>query len=63
MAEINEGNYTGIFLFDLNGLTASSGKLFNDGLTQAVTASARLRCQVGGTTYFIPLCAVEALTS
>lgn len=54
---------TGGFLFDLNGLTAASGKLFNSGLSQAVTAAARLRVQVGGTTYYIPLCASEALTS
>lgn len=54
---------TGAFLFDLNGLTAGSGKLFNNGLSQAVTAAARLRVQVGGTTYYIPLCAAEALTS
>jgi hypothetical protein len=47
----------------LNGLTANTGKLLRTGLTQAVTASARLRCQVNGTTYYIPLCANEALTS
>ena len=51
------------FLFNLAGLTAGSGKIFNSGLSQAVTAAARLRCKVGATTYFIPLCAVEALTS
>ena len=54
---------TAAFLFDLNGLTAASGKLFNSGLSQVVTAAARLRCQVGGTTYYIPLCAAEALSS
>lgn len=54
---------TGGFLFDLNGLTANTGKLYRAGLSQAVTATARLRCQVGGTTYYIPLCVNEALTS
>lgn len=54
---------TGGFLFDLNGLTANTGKLFRSGLSQAVTAAARLRCQVGGTTYYIPLCTNEALTA
>lgn len=54
---------TGAFLFDLNGLTAASGKLFNSGLSQVVTAAARLRCKVGSTTYYIPLCAAEALSS
>lgn len=51
------------FLFDLNGLTAASGKLYRAGLSQAVTATARLRCQVAGVTYYIPLCAAEDLTS
>ena len=51
------------FLFDLNGLTANSGKLYRAGLSQAVTATARLRCQVSGVTYYIPLCVNEALTS
>jgi hypothetical protein len=51
------------FLFDLNGLTAASGKLYRAGLSQVVTATARLRCQVAGVTYYVPLCANEALTS
>lgn len=51
------------FLFDVNGLTPNTGKLFRTGLSQAVTASARLRVQVGGTSYYIPLCVNEALTS
>jgi hypothetical protein len=51
------------FLFDLNGVTANTGKLYRAGLSQAVTATARLRCQVAGTTYYIPLCVNEALTS
>ena len=51
------------FLFDVNGLTANTGKLLRTGLSQAVTASARLRVQVNGTSYYIPLCVNEALTS
>jgi hypothetical protein len=51
------------FLFNIAGLTANSGKLFNSGLSQVVTAAARLRVKVGATTYYIPLCAAEALTS
>jgi hypothetical protein len=51
------------FLINIAGLTAGSGKLFNSGLSQVVTAAARLRVKVGATEYFIPLCAVEALTS
>lgn len=51
------------FLFSVAGLTAASGKIFNNGLSQAVTASARIRVNIGGTEYFIPLCAAEALTS
>lgn len=54
---------TGGFLFDLNGLTANTGKLYRAGLSQAVTATARLRVQVAGVTYYIPLCVNEALTS
>ena len=51
------------FLFDINGLTANTGKLLRTGLSQAVTATARLRVQVNGTSYYIPLCVNEALTS
>lgn len=51
------------FLFDIGGLTANTGKLLRTGLSQAVTATARLRVQVNGTTYYIPLCVNEALTS
>ena len=64
------GNATGVatfdtngFLFDINGLTANTGKLLREGLSQAVTATARLRCKVGNTVYYIPLCVNEALTS
>jgi hypothetical protein len=54
---------TSALLFDLNGLSAGSGKLFNSGLSQVVTAAARLRVKVGATLYYIPLCAAEALSS
>lgn len=54
---------TGGFLFDVNGVTANTGKFYRAGLSQAVTATARLRCQVAGVTYYIPLCVNEALTS
>jgi hypothetical protein len=54
---------TGGFLFDINGVTGNTGKFYRAGLSQAVTATARLRCQVAGVTYYIPLCVNEALTS
>jgi hypothetical protein len=51
------------FLFDLNGVSAGTSNVFRDSLSQAVTASANLRINIDGTNYFIPLCAVSALTS
>jgi hypothetical protein len=51
------------YLFDLNGVTAGATKMHRTGLSQAVTASANLRIIIDGTNYFIPLCAVSALTS
>jgi hypothetical protein len=51
------------YLFDVGGVTAGAAKMFRTGLSQAVTASANLRINVAGTNYFIPLCAVSALTS
>lgn len=49
------------FLFSLQGLTANSGKLFDDLSPVDVQASGRLRVKVGATTYYIPLCALEGL--
>jgi hypothetical protein len=42
------------FLFDLNGVTAGSGKLLHTDNT-AGTAAASLRCKVNGTTYYLVL--------
>lgn len=42
------------FLFNLQGLTAGSGKLLQTGTTLA-SAAATLRVKVGGTTYYLPL--------
>lgn len=49
------------FLFNLAGLTADTGKLFDTLTPVDVQASARLRVKVGETTYYIPLCALEGL--
>jgi len=42
------------FLFNLQGLTAGSGKLLTTGTTLA-SAAATLKCKVGATTYYLPL--------
>ena len=42
------------FLFNVQGLTAGSGKLLQTGTTFA-TPAATLKCRVGGTTYYLPL--------
>jgi hypothetical protein len=42
------------FLFNVQGLTAGSGKLLQTGGTFANPA-ATLKCRVGGTTYYLPL--------
>lgn len=45
---------TGGFLFNLQGLTAGSGKLLQTGTTFA-NPKATLKCKVGSTTYYLPL--------
>lgn len=42
------------FLFNLQGLTAGSGKMLQTGTTFA-TPAATLKCKVGATTYYLPL--------
>jgi len=51
------------YLFDLNGLTANTGKLLRVGLSQVVTGVGSLRVKIGATDYYIPICASPALTS
>lgn len=51
------------YLFNIQGLTQNTNKVLKTGLTQAVTAAASIRVKIGATDYFIPLCAVQALTS
>jgi hypothetical protein len=51
------------FLFDLNGVTGSdAGHMFDEVTEQAVNAQARLRVQINGTTWYIPLCDTAALS-
>lgn len=45
---------TNAFLFNLQGLTAGSGKMLQTGTTFA-TPAATLKCKVGATTYYLPL--------
>ena len=42
------------FLFNLQGLTAGSGKMLQTGTTFG-TPAATLKCKVGSTTYYLPL--------
>ena len=42
------------FLFNLQGVTAGSGKLLQTGTTFA-TPAATLKCKIGSTTYYLPL--------
>lgn len=42
------------FLFNLQGLTAGSGKMLQTGTTLG-SAAATLKCKVGATTYYLPL--------
>jgi len=51
------------FLFDLNGVTGSdAAHMFDEVTEQAVNAQARLRVQVNGTTWYIPLCDAAELS-
>jgi hypothetical protein len=50
------------FFFDLNGVTADAAHVFATVGEQVATAQARLRVQVNGTTWFIPLCDTSALS-
>jgi hypothetical protein len=51
------------FFFDLNGVAGSdAAHMFDEVTEQAVNAQARLRVQVNGTTWYIPLCDTAALS-
>jgi hypothetical protein len=51
------------FFFDLNGVAGSdAAHMFDEVNEQAVNAQARLRVQVNGTTWYIPLCDTAALS-
>jgi hypothetical protein len=51
------------FLFDLNGVAGSDpAHMFDEVTEQAVNAQARLRVQVNGTVWYIPLCDTAALS-
>lgn len=45
---------TNAVLFNLQGVTAGSGKMFQTGTTLA-SAAATIKCKVGNTTYYLPL--------
>ena len=43
------------FLFDLNGLTAGASNLFASNAKTGIAMTNTLKCQIGGTTYYIAL--------
>lgn len=48
------------YLFDLNGLTAGAGKLFDTTSKTGIGLSGALKIKIGSTDYFIPICTTAA---